>query len=99
MPVTEGAKAAAGFIDALKSQPLLLVLAVTNFATLGFVFFQTNQFNNQRSENVKLFIEQQVEFNKLLAKCIVVDDKKTQWRPPYKLVPEKFKLRDASSEE
>jgi hypothetical protein len=29
----------------------------------------------------------------------VVDDKKTQWRPPYKMVPEKFKLRDASSEE
>jgi hypothetical protein len=99
MPLTEGAKVATGFIETLKNQPLLLVLAVTNFATLGFVFFQTNQFNNQRSENVKLFIEQQVEFNKLLAKCIVVDDKKTNWRPPFKLTPEKFKLRDASSEE
>ena len=98
-PIQATGQAAVGFVDALKSQPLLLVLAVTNFATLGFVYFQANTFSGQRQDNIKLFIEQQVEFNKLLAKCIVVDDKKTQWRPPYKMVPEKFKLRDASSEE
>jgi len=98
MPITEGGKIAGGFIEALKNQPLLLVLAITNFATLGFVYVQSQQFTNQRQDNVKLFIEQQVEFNKLLAKCIVVEhDKKTQWRPPFKLTPEPFDLRRAST--
>jgi len=85
MPVTESAKVATGFIDALKNQPLLLVLAVTNFATLGFVYFQANTFSSQRQDNIKVFVEQQIEFNKLLSKCIVIDHNKSNWRPPFKL--------------
>lgn len=85
--LTEGAKVATGFVDALKGSPLLLVLAVTNFATLGFVYFQASTFSAQRQDNIKLFIEQQIEFNKLLSRCIVVDNKPTTWRPPFKPIP------------
>jgi hypothetical protein len=70
--VTENVgKAAVGFVDALKAQPLLLVLAVTNFATLGFVYFQASTFTAQRQDNVKLFVSIQAETQKLLSQCII----------------------------
>jgi len=97
MPITEGVKAASGFMNAIKDQPLLLVLAVTNFATLGFVYVQSSTFSSQRQDNIKVFVEQQVEFNKLLSKCIVIDHNKTQWRPPFKLTPDPLQLRNAST--
>jgi hypothetical protein len=86
-PIQATGQAAVGFVDALKSQPLLLVLAVTNFATLGFVYFQANTFSGQRQDNIKLFIEQQVEFNKLLSKCIVMENKTDLRLPPFKSSP------------
>ncbi len=91
-PIQATGKAAVGFVEALKNQPLLLVLAVTNFATLGFVYFQSSTFSAQRQDNIKVFVEQQMEFNKLLSKCIVMDNK-MDWRVPLPL-PNPFRIKE-----
>jgi CHASE3 domain sensor protein len=70
--VGDGAVQAANtFMQSLKEQPLSLALVVMNFALLGFVYMQSNQFNNQRADNVKLFTDVQREVQKLLSECIV----------------------------
>lgn len=67
----DAAKAANTFVNSLKEQPLSLALVVMNFALIGFVYVQSNQFNAQRADNVKLFTEVQREVQKLLSECIV----------------------------
>jgi hypothetical protein len=64
-------KAAGGFMEVMKSQPLSLALVVMNFALIGFVYFQSTQFNSQRVDNIKLFIQVQSEVQKLLSQCII----------------------------
>jgi membrane-anchored glycerophosphoryl diester phosphodiesterase (GDPDase) len=64
-------KAAGNFMEVMKSQPLSLALVVMNFALIGFVYFQSAQFNNQRVDNIKLFIQVQSEVQKLLSQCII----------------------------
>ena len=71
MTAHEAAKAANTFVQSLKEQPLSLALVVMNFALLGFVYMQSNQFNSQRADNVKLFTDVQREVQKLLSECIV----------------------------
>jgi hypothetical protein len=71
MTAHEAAKAANTFMDSLREQPLSLALVVMNFALLGFVYMQSNQFNSQRADNVKLFTDVQREVQKLLSECIV----------------------------
>ncbi len=61
----------AGILDVLKAQPLMLGLLLVIFALIGFVYFQSAQFNDQRAENVKLFVSVQGEVQKLLSQCIV----------------------------
>jgi len=70
-PVREAGQAANTFMSSLKEQPLSLALVVMNFALIGFVYYQSNQFNDQRQDNVKLFIDVQKEVQKLLSQCIV----------------------------
>jgi hypothetical protein len=70
-PLEETAKVATGFIDTMKTQPLALALCVMNFALIGFIYYQSNQFNTQRQDNVKLFLDVQKEVQKLLSQCIV----------------------------
>ena len=64
-------KAAGGFTRAMQNEPLSLALCVMNFALIGFVYFQSSQFNTQRADNVKLFTDMQREVQKLLTECIV----------------------------
>src|SRR5207344_1547514 len=64
-------KAAGGFSRAMQNEPLSLALCVMNFALIGFVYFQSSQFNTQRADNVKLFTDMQREVQKLLTECIV----------------------------
>ena len=61
----------AGVLDVLKAQPLVLGLLLVIFALIGFVYLQSSQFNTQRAENVKLFVQVQGEVQKLLSQCIV----------------------------
>lgn len=71
MVTGDAAKAANTFMQSLKEQPLSLALVVMNFALIGYVYVQGNQFNTQRSDNVKLFTDIQREVQKLLSECIV----------------------------
>jgi membrane-anchored glycerophosphoryl diester phosphodiesterase (GDPDase) len=61
----------AGVLDVMKAQPLILGLLLVIFALIGFVYLQSSQFNDQRAENVKLFVQVQGEVQKLLSQCIV----------------------------
>jgi membrane-anchored glycerophosphoryl diester phosphodiesterase (GDPDase) len=61
----------AGVLDVLKGQPLILGLLLVIFALIGFVYLQSSQFNTQRAENVRLFLDVQKEVQKLLSQCIV----------------------------
>ena len=70
-PIQTTGKAAAGFVDAMKGQPLVLALIVISFALIGLLYYQSALFNTQRQENVKLFLEVQKEVQKLLSQCIV----------------------------
>jgi len=67
----QAGKAATGFIDAMKGQPLALALVVMNFALIGFTYYQASLFNTQRGDNVRLFVQVQQEVQKLLSQCIV----------------------------
>jgi membrane-anchored glycerophosphoryl diester phosphodiesterase (GDPDase) len=58
-------------LDVLKAQPLMLGLLLVIFSLIGFVYLQSAQFNNQRAENVKLFLDVQKEVQKLLSQCII----------------------------
>jgi hypothetical protein len=71
MVAGETAKVATGFVKALQDEPLALALCVMNFALIGFLYVQSNQFNTQREGNVKLFTDVQREVQKLLSECIV----------------------------
>jgi hypothetical protein len=67
----ESAKIVTGIVDSMKIHPLLLSLVIMNFALIGFVYFQSVQFNTQRKDNVKLFIQVQSEVQRLLSQCII----------------------------
>jgi hypothetical protein len=70
-PIQSTGKVAAGFFEALKSEPIVLALCVMNFALIGFTYYQSSLFNSQRAENVKLFVQVQSEVQKLLSQCII----------------------------
>jgi hypothetical protein len=71
MVVGEVGKAASGFMAVMQGQPLALSLVVMNFALIGFVYFQSSQFNTQRKDNIALFIQIQKEVQTLLSQCII----------------------------
>ena len=58
-------------LDVMKAQPLVLGLLLVIFALIGFIYLQSSQFNDQRAENIKLFVQVQGEVQKLLSQCIV----------------------------
>ena len=61
----------ASLLDALKSQPLMLGLLLVIFALIGYVYMQSSQFNQQRADNVKQFVQIQGEVQKLLSQCVI----------------------------
>jgi len=70
-PIQSTGKAAAGIVDALKGQPLVLALIVVTFSMIGLLYYQAHMFNSQRADNVKLFVTMQGEVQKLLSQCVV----------------------------
>jgi len=66
MAIQEGAKAAGGIIEALKTQPALLALIVVAFGLLGYSWYEGQAFN----EYVRIVSAQQSEAMQLLAKCL-----------------------------
>lgn len=71
MPTEQVVKAATGFAKVMQNEPLSLALCVMNFSLIVFMYFQSSQFNSQRSDNVRLFTDVQREVQKLLSECIV----------------------------
>lgn len=69
--IEEAGKVAGGVLDVMRAQPLVLGLLLVVFSLVGFIYVQSAQFNDQRAENVKLFLEVQKEVQKLLSQCIV----------------------------
>jgi hypothetical protein len=69
----EVGKAAGGFIDALKREPLSLALVLMNLALLGFFWLILNAVAQQREREVNLLYEDKKEVRELIAKCIVPD--------------------------
>ena len=68
----EAAKAAGGFIEAMKSQPLSLALVVMNIGLLGFLYYSNVQAHAERALETKLLYENRSEVGKLLANCAPV---------------------------
>jgi len=65
----EGAKAAGGFMDALKGQPLSLALVVMNLALVGYIYYESITINNERHNELQLLYQNRREVAILLARC------------------------------
>jgi hypothetical protein len=68
-PVQEAGKAVGGFIDALKSQPVVLGLIVVIFVLIGLLFYLSYQSSQFRRLELQTIFESQREISKLLANC------------------------------
>jgi hypothetical protein len=69
--VEEGAKVAAGFMDALKREPLSLALVVMNMALLAFFYVLLTRVADQREREINLLYADKKEVRELLSKCVV----------------------------
>ena len=67
-PLDEAGKAASGFMDAMKSQPLALALVVMNVALLALFY---TIIRSAEARQVRI-VEQQKQLVELLAKCMVL---------------------------
>lgn len=68
-PVEEVGQTARGFLDAMKSQPLALALAICNMALLGLFFYVAQWAGTNRSMEFQAILEMQKDVNKLLYNC------------------------------
>ena len=67
----EAGKVATSVLDVMRAQPLVLGLSLVIFALIGFIYLQEAQFNTQRSDNIKLFVDIQKEIHTILSQCVV----------------------------
>ena len=67
-----GGRAAAGFVEALKGQPLSLALVVMNLGLLGYLYYDGLQAHNERRTEMQLLYENRSETAKLLSQCVVI---------------------------
>jgi hypothetical protein len=70
-PMEEAGKAASGFMDAMKSQPVMLGLVVMNLAMVGMLWYTLRFAGDARKTELGLIFKQQSEVQQLLASCIV----------------------------
>jgi hypothetical protein len=63
--IEEGGKAAAGFIEAMKTQPLALALVACNVLLLALFFYVIRVADNNRDQ----LMEMQRETQKMLYRC------------------------------
>src|SRR5215510_14448373 len=72
--VEEAGKAASGFMEAMKSQPLALSLVGMKFALLGYMIWEGHERVKQRDHFAQMLLEQQSDNAKLLANCLPARD-------------------------
>jgi hypothetical protein len=70
-PLDEAGKAASGFVDAMKSQPVMLGLVVMNLAMVVMLYIVLRIASEQRRTEFEMIFKQQGEVQQLLASCIV----------------------------
>lgn len=63
------AKAAGSFFDAMKTQPLALALVISNFALIGYLYYEGANTNAQRKGELELLYANRREVALLLARC------------------------------
>jgi hypothetical protein len=68
-PVEEAGKAAAGFMDVMKGQPLALALAICNIMLLGIFAFVAHMASTNREREFNSIIGMQREVQQLLYNC------------------------------
>lgn len=66
----EVGRAATGFIDALKSQPLSLALVAMNLGLLGYLYYTGVVATEQRQRELELLYRNRTEVGQLLAACV-----------------------------
>jgi|SRR5215472_4800310 len=71
-PVEEGAKVATTFVDALKTQPVMLGMVFILAAMIGLLFFVAYKGAETRQHELDRFYEMQKETQLLLAKCVLI---------------------------
>lgn len=69
--VEEAGKAASGFIDALKGQPLSLALVVMNVAMLAMLFYWASSVQAARLEAIRMVLDVEKQVHEILSKCVV----------------------------
>jgi hypothetical protein len=70
-PTEEAGKVAGGIVDALRGQPALLVLAISQAFFLAAIFWAVRDQRIYQHEITKLMIDQQSRAAEMLAKCII----------------------------
>jgi hypothetical protein len=67
----EAGKVASGFIDAMKSQPMALALAVMNILLIAMFWYTIEKSTDRAREREHALMAEQKEVRELLAKCVV----------------------------
>jgi len=70
-PTEEAGKVAGGVVEALKSQPALLMILIFNFLIFGAIFWAVRDQRHYQHEIMTALIAQQAKDADLLSKCIV----------------------------
>ena len=70
-PVEEAGKVAGGFLDAMKSQPVMLGLVVMNLAMVAMLYVVIRFAQEQRRTEFEMIFSGQREVQALLAACVV----------------------------
>jgi hypothetical protein len=62
---------ATGFMDAMKSQPVMLGLVVMNLTMVGMLYVVIRFAQDQRRNEFDLIFKSQSEVQQLLAQCVI----------------------------
>jgi hypothetical protein len=74
-PVEEAGKVAGGFMEAMKSQPVMLGLVVMNLAMVAMLWYALRFAAEARKTELGMIFTQQREVQQLLAGCLVPNKK------------------------
>lgn len=70
-PSEEAGKVAIGVIEALRSQPALLLLILINALFLGVIAWAVRENRSQQHEIMRALVEQSQKAQELLSRCVV----------------------------
>lgn len=68
-PVESAEHVASGIIEALKTQPYMLVMTITNTLLIGLLFYVAVAASGTREREIKWMYDQNERINNMLAQC------------------------------